>query len=253
MQKSLKRGLPELQTDSRHRERLVICGGGPSIEGNLSKLRKELKHTVFCVNGALGYLLKKGITPDACVLADPSPILESQVTVKKGVKYYVASCCDESVFEKLKGQDIVLWHSFNDADESKLVDTWVIHGGNTAALRCINIGYLLGYRDFLFFGLDSSFSDKQHAYEGIENKTIIEIETGGRRFFTSPQMAVQARDFNSMFQLLTDCRIRAYGDGLIPHMSKLLNRSKNGHSTESVRGCIPVVSNSRSSEPRQNS
>jgi hypothetical protein len=75
MQKSLKRGLPELQTDSQHRERLVICGGGPSIEDNLRKLRKESKHTVFCVNGALGYLLKKGITPDACVLADPSPIL----------------------------------------------------------------------------------------------------------------------------------------------------------------------------------
>ena len=238
---AIKRGLPALcRFAPPHGGRLLAVGGGPSLPrylGDLQRQRKRPGRHLWCVNGTHDFLIRRGILPDACVLLDASPLVHKGVKPDRRVVYLVGSQCDPSTFDLLldAGCDVRLWHAWNGdgikhfLQAKQTAGEWMILGGGcTVTLRCLNVGYSLGFRDFRFYGLDSSVEgDRHHAYDDAEMyEDRIEVIAHGRKFWTNHNFAAQANDFNRMFGEMMDCRIEAIGDGLIPWMSQELNRQK---------------------------
>lgn len=162
-------GLPEVTQCAPHDEILSIAGGGPSLEDTY----KDLTGYIAAVNGSLGYLLKRGVTPQMCGVCDPSEHMVDIVDAVPGVTYFIASCVHPKVFDKLiaAGCKIYLWHLHPIDGQDELLseyypDGWVqIPGGCTMGTRWLTLGYHLGFRKIHCHGMDSSFRDKSsHAY-----------------------------------------------------------------------------------------
>jgi hypothetical protein len=212
-------------------ERLNIVAGGPSLKKYVKKLKRR-KDKIITVNGAHDYLIKKGVIPWATAFLDPDPILTGMFTPHKDVKYYVSSMCHPSVFEKLDGHDVVMWHAEQGVGEDKILgDVLRISGGCTVSLRCINLGYTLGFRDFHIYGLDSSFSGAHHAYKQDEREDILDVYCKGRKFTTTIALAAQAQDFQNLYKRFGYLfKLSVHGDGLIPHMFKHMHIGDNNAS-----------------------
>ena len=75
---------------------------------------------------------------------------------------------DPSVLEALEGQRVTLWHGGFDIDaQLKVLEPYqhkpivIVGGGYTIGIRALTLGYHLGYRKFVMYGVDSSFSGKE--------------------------------------------------------------------------------------------
>ncbi len=85
-----------------HRRALIICGGGPSLNADIPKIR-ELKRQgglVLTVNKTHDHFmsLDDPIVPDFHVLLDPMPwVAEYTKKINKHTQYLIASSCTSSV------------------------------------------------------------------------------------------------------------------------------------------------------------
>lgn len=234
-------GLPEFEPDqSGEGKTLLIAATGPSLSRTLPDLVENIG-PLMCVNGAQNWLMDRGITPDWCVLVDSTPEFTRIVRPERVVKYLLASQCAPELFDHLSLCDVTLWHAGAKDEELgfKLTDIidkdgarkWIIGGGGTAALRCLNLGYLMGYRRFRIYGLDSSFDPdgRHHCNDDPVPRSEVDVEYGGREFKTVLPLMHQASTFEQLYmRVFNDCRIDCIGDGLIPHICSTLNKLKYG-------------------------
>lgn len=205
-----ERGLPELRRCRAHRHTLGIAGGGPSLADTL----KDLDGTyIAAINGTLRFLLDRGVVPHACGLLDPGAHIADTIVADRRVRYYVASVCHPSVFDKLKDCHVTLWHPSPHVQAD-----FTVAGGCTMGLRWFNLGYVLGFRRFAAHGLDSSFrGGATHAYpDRADSKDRIVFK--GRT--TRANFMAQAQDFGTMLERWqqpdTDAvEISVHGDGLL--------------------------------------
>jgi hypothetical protein len=232
MRSALSRGLPEVRACQPHGCSLAVAAGGPSLSDTYESL-KDQDH-IAAVNGSLGFLLDKGIVPTFCGVLDSSPHMADVVVADSRVRYLIASNCHPSLFEKLiaAGCKVWLWHTTpasigTDAGLALLKatrpDTWLMVGGGcTIGLRWVNLGYVLGYREFHLHGLDSSFRDRQtHAYDDRRNGDWVDghsLEINGYK--TSLNFMQQVTDAAHMierFKLadMQPVKMTVYGDGLL--------------------------------------
>lgn len=167
-------GLPEVKQCAAHDQILSIAGGGPS----LADTYKDLTGFVAACNGSLSYLIEKGIMPQMCGVCDPSEHMVDIVEAVPGVAYFLASCVNPKVFDKLIGAGctVYLWHlhPIDGLDEllnEYYPDGWVqIPGGCTMGLRWLTLGYHLGFRNVHVHGVDSSFRETSHAYPDAQDE-----------------------------------------------------------------------------------
>ena len=103
MEENLKRGIPEVKACRPHAHKMSVAGGAPS----LSDTKGQLDGYVCAINGSLNYLYDNGIEAQACGILDPHVDIEPV----KGVHYYVCSIARPEVFDALKGEHVVMWHS----------------------------------------------------------------------------------------------------------------------------------------------
>ncbi len=223
---ALALGLQQVRRCPPHDLVLAIAGGGPSIADTYGKLRNPGPNTrVVAVNGSHDWLIAKGIVPFGCAFLDPNPRVAELFTPHHDVLYFVASCCDASVFDKLKGYNVRLWHAAGQTPEDKTIlnkglpDWLLVGGGSTVSLRCIMLGYMLGFRDFRLHGFDSSSRNgKRHAYAQDDGVLPDEITYQGYR--TTPAWLVQMTDFFALLDRfnrpdMNYVTIKMYGDGLL--------------------------------------
>ena len=217
---AIARGLPQVCPAKPHDRLMSIAAGGPSLEDTW----KELDGVIVAVNGSLGYLLGKGVTPWACGIFDPRPHVADLVEPHPDVLFFLGSTCHPRTFDKLKDCQCGIWHPLGmpGVEDVAKGAKWFIGGGTTMGLRWLNIGHFMGFRRFHAHGLDSSFrGDKTHAYpdyrDGREG-----LEMHGYR--TSMNFIAQVRDWfeaKEMFASLDDRpTIRLFGDGLLQHLDK---------------------------------
>ena len=223
MRINIMRGLPEVVGCKPHNIVMSIAGGGPSLEDTWH----DLEGFVCAINGSLQWLLDKGLVPHACGICDAGEHITDMVPAHPDVRYYVASICHPSLFEKLAGCDVRMFHitpaSTGDEEaQTNLLcveyDEWIaVGGGCTMGLRWFNLGYLLGFRTFYGHGLDSSFRGKStHAYpDRADQKNHMEF--GGR--MTRPNFIAQVHDFAEMLEVFHErnpnISIEIFGDGLL--------------------------------------
>src|SRR3989304_3747299 len=184
MRSALGRGLPQVRPCRPHQHHLCVLAGGPSLADSYQERRGYLA----AVNGSLRWLLERDIVPNACGLLDPGAHMADIIEARPGVNYFVPSICHPSVFEKLTGCHVVLWHPSGQGAETEDLlrmhrpDDWLaIGGGCTMGVRWINLAYTMGFRSFALHGLDSSFRDSAtHAYpDRADDRPRLTI--GGRK------------------------------------------------------------------------
>jgi hypothetical protein len=231
---ALTLGLPEVDHVKAYqggkRNALHIAAGGPSLADTMHLL--DLPHTM-AANGSLNHLLRHGMVPGACVICDPLEGIARGLAVHPDVNYYVASRCHPILFERLKGCKVALWHApgtdMRITYPSSQTKMFLTKGG-TVSLRAWGLGYVMGYRDFHFHGMDSSYrgtreAPKTHVYPDVLD-TIGEkaIQFTIKGYPTGLVFAEQVLQFIAMYAELMDpaianpfepCTVTVHGDGLL--------------------------------------
>jgi len=214
----------------KHDGTWVIVGSGPSLPLFIDEIKKEREagRTIVSINGAHDFLIEKGITPDIFLTVDPRPMPQNLKHVNDETYYLIGSRCAKSTFDALKGKKVMLWHAFGEPYENELLmNRFVIIGGTTSGLRAFSIGYVLGFRKFKCYGMDSCFNGDQKRCDGIvgdKKPKIIDITVGKKTFYTNVAMASQAYEFQNLYRALEGITIDIPGDGLL---SAILEERRN--------------------------
>lgn len=212
---------------------ILFVANAPSVKGSIPQIRRKQKKgaKVWAINGAHDYLISKGITPDAAGFCDPADRMPDVVTkLNDDTAYLVASCCSPRFFDHLTGRKVILWHMNNEFGEEALVRSLglkydkkgeVFSGGSTCMLRLPSLAYYRGYRNFHFYGVDSSFEGPSHINRDDTELfgKIFHVECNGRVFRTNIPLARQVEEFALLTEILgrNGCTINVHGHGLLPY------------------------------------
>lgn len=217
-----KRSLPFL-LDSKYEpnaEPLAIVGGGPSLKHTMPKLR-EFKNVMVC-SSAHDHLVSNGIHPDYAVFCDAMPSPPWLTLKQQNCTYLIASQCDPTVFEQLADCSVLMWDVASDMDKNVFGGRGQIYGGCTTAMRSLALGFVLGFSDFHFFGVDSSFDDDKFAYpDNTDTCEVLDAKINGRVFKTTLPLIAQAQDLQ---RILTNYghmfSVTVHGDSLLADVWK---------------------------------
>lgn len=226
----------ELEQENLFSRDIVIVGGSPSLKFKLDELRgrQESGQYIIATNGTYDYLTENGIMPDAHIIIDARP--ENSNFVKnpsKEVAYYIAAQCSSDVFEVLEGMNVTLIHLNRMGTIDCIPPTNkpinLLSGGSTVGMIAISLAHCLGFRNFHLYGMDSSYTEKEHhAYEQKlnNNENVLEVEVEGRKFKAAPWMIQQAQEFQQLASILANegCTITVAGEGLLPHIARIMAR-----------------------------
>lgn len=231
--------MPHLKQLGTHSGTAVVVGAGPSVEGQLDRIRElyeDPKSVVFPINCMHRWLLDRGVFPGIQVLfeadADLGVVLGK---TSSRTTYYVCSSCPPAHRDYLLGSRCVLWHHWEHHREYQ--DTLarlfpgedMVGGGYTTLFRILNIALALGFRRFELFGVDSSFMrDDQQNIPGYpthpSGENTSNVWVGGQCFRSSGALTLQAEMVMSWLRenRSTDLEVKVHGDGLLPHMYRMM-------------------------------
>lgn len=242
---SIRRGHPQVWPSGLKPDRIVLVGGGPSLDSTLPELLDLVRHgaKLVTVNGAYRWCVEKHLQPAAQVVLDARA--GSAKFVQPDIpncRYYVASQCHPSVWDAVEGREHVgIWHSIAPeaanpkSPTAKILTEYYagawhgVAGGTTVVTRAIGLLRLMGYLRFDLFGVDSCFMGAaHHAYVQPENDgdrrvRVTVTPTGsdrpGRDFWCAPWHLKQAEDFAQIVRVLGDkFLLNVHGGGLIAYM-----------------------------------
>lgn len=232
---SLSRGLPELSPAlCAHDGHLVIVGSGPSLPlfADELKAEREKGRPIVAIKGSHDFLCENGIEPDLFVSVEPRPRLENVKHKNPNTIYLLASRCSPELFDHLKDCKVMLWHSWSYEKECEVFKGRMgIGGGTTSGVRAINVGYVLGFRKFILYGMDSCLAEDKSTkrFTGEKAGQIVDVVVGDRKFWCNAALAQQANEFQTLYQVMPDITIEAKGDGLISAI--LAERRRLGYPT----------------------
>jgi hypothetical protein len=233
------KGLPSIQNlpEWREAEPIAIVGGGPSLKETIEDLRPYQK--IMACGSVHDYLIGQGVRPRWTVVSDPDPVMSQYLKrPSAGCTYLVASMCDESVFDALHGQHVVLWHC---GDQEQSPDLWgetpklLIGGGCTVGTRAFTIAAAFGYSNIHLFGFDTCLREEEHhAYkfatpeEELGEVTEISLfNPDGPKYRLAGYHLGQLFDFKKIMETLGHkVNVTAHGGGVIAEMLKFASREK---------------------------
>lgn len=224
---ALKMRVPWAVKHKRRPGKVAIVASGPSAT-EFVDLLKDWDGEIWGINGAFVWMLRRGIKPTAFVGLDPEPILKDYlIETPEDATYYLAAQVHPDVFDHLQHHKVKLWFAA-DGQVNMPFGAVPIFGGSTCVGRAPNLAYHLGYREVHIFGCDSSFTDRDHVYDGAGQLPpgTFSFEIGGRVFLTTRQMVQQACDFaEAMVEWARPgddgsepLSVSLYGDGLLQFM-----------------------------------
>jgi hypothetical protein len=214
---------------------VAIVAGGPSVVNDLETIRKGNGYVV-AINGTHDWLQDNGITPDALILCDPTPLLAEHCRHPNDTTtYLISSCCDPSVFDALEGKRVVMWHPIHVPMiqaimyEAKITEIGFERaemgfGAASCATLAPSITYAIGFREFHLFGVDSScVGNKTHAVRnfgsrlGEQRSPDCVAQVGDESFTTRMTWAAQAQYLWRLVEMApADTKIFVHGSGLGP-------------------------------------
>jgi hypothetical protein len=210
------------------RTAILVCYG-PSLKQTYRTIPAE-QGDIFTVSGAHKFLFEKGIFPFAHIDCDPRPHKTEQMGFPvRGVKYWMASCVHPSYIEKLRDQDVALWHLHNGPETQDALfneiepDGWLLLGGGSVGLRAVSLLYSQGYRKFSVHGMDCSHADGERfagQHLGKNAQPVQKVRCGERWFDSNLSLIDYARQFLDDLRLWPSAEFSFHGDGLLQHMIK---------------------------------
>lgn len=236
---SIRLGYPQVRPQPLQRERVLLVGGGPSLDDTFDELR-DLYFAgakVVTVNGSAQWCLERNIRPSAHLVLDARA--ENARFVDPAIpncRYLIASQCHPDTWAKVAGRDVWIWHAASGDNEvlRPVLDAFYMGkwahtpGGTTVIMRALSVLRMLGYLRFDLFGVDSCYmGTKHHAYEQPENDADKAYPfrihpTGhpelGRTFWCSPAHAKQVECFLQTIRINGHAfLLNVHGDGLLAY------------------------------------
>lgn len=205
-----------------------IVGSGPSLLRTWEHIA-DVGGKVIACNAAHDFLIGRGLIPDFAMFWDADPVIAQMFRPRKDVTYLVASRAHESVFEKLRGHDVIVWHAAADEEpisrmlEERGLREPLIHGGSAAVTRTMYLAVAMGYHDLHTFGMDGSFHGEQtHIVKSVVEERPFKVWCDGKWYVSSPWLCGQAEDFKLIAPILkaANVNLTIHGSGLIPHIAR---------------------------------
>lgn len=222
----IKRGLPELlPAICSHDGTFVIAGSGPSLSDHLEDIKKEreLGRPICAIKGAHDFLVSHEIEPDLFLSIDPRDRRNNVQRATENTVYLLSSRCCPQLFDHLKDRYVMVFHAASTQEENDCLQKngvkFAIGGTSTSGLRAVNVGYFMGYRKFVMYGMDSC-----NAPDGITKRidgsltgqtTDVIVGTSGKKFIANIAMAQQALDFQHLWVMMPDITVDVKGNGLL--------------------------------------
>lgn len=170
-------GLQKVHFGIPHDEKIAIVGGGRSIHRTWDEIRK-FRH-ILAINNTHNTLRRYGI--DATFLSvDPLP--EIAGFAKGASRAIVATRCDPSVFDALKGAVVRIFDTPGD-----------IPMLSATASTAVPLVMKMGFRQAVFFGCECSYTGFSHA-DRHEDREVLKVRADGKEFITAPDYYWLARE-----------------------------------------------------------
>jgi hypothetical protein len=184
------------------------------------RAQRQAGRPIVAVKAAHDFLCENGIEPDLWLNLDPRDRTSGIQRHNAHTTYLVASRCPPVTFDTLKERKVVLWHSWAEGLEMKALGggKLAVGGGTTSGMRAINIGYLLGFRNFVLYGYDScNRADGIKRFTGEMTGPTMDVYVGAekRKFTCNAAMAQQANEFQMIYSVMPEITVEAKGPGLI--------------------------------------
>lgn len=221
------------KVDSLQTKRAMLVAGGPSAGDHVEEIRTLYGQgwSLFCVNGAHDWLVSHGIIPDFCTLLDAGEEIGAFVhKPQSSCRYFIASQCHPSAFDRLAEHDVMMWHASLDPEANALIEkldpeATIFAPCNTVGLHSLAIIYTLGFKKLRVYGMDSSHRPgADHAYDNSQQQHTPELEFSfkGQRYLSTGTFAAQAEGFARAWPryFRLGMRIEVIGDGLLPAMAQ---------------------------------
>jgi hypothetical protein len=232
---ALGRGLPELTlAPIKHDGNIVLVASGWSMPDYIDEIKAHRRagRPIVAVKAAHDFLVENGVYPDMWVNLDPRDRTNGIQRLNDHTVYMPASRCPPSTFDYLKGRKVLLWHSWAEGPEMAAIgpNKLAVGGGTTSGLRAVNIGYLLGFRNFTLYGYDScNRADGVKRFTGDVTGPAIDVFVGGptgKKFNCNMAMAQQANEFQKLFDVMGDITVDVKGPGLIAEIMRVRDQRK---------------------------
>ncbi len=231
---NVQRGLPQIRPyETQWDEVLNLVGGGATLKDAdvfAHLLDTYLRGTkVVTVNGSYQWCLERDITPSVQVVLDSRELNNKFVDpISDKCKYFISSQCHPSLFDKLEGKSVYIWHCAGDDNVDLLEDAYgddyfPVMGGSTVVTRTIHLLRMLGFPKFEVYGFDSCIMEEHHAYEQPENdeEQVLDIMVSGKEFQCTAAHYHQAKEFVEMIAKTGEhYDLAVHGNGLISHIIK---------------------------------
>ncbi len=230
IERNIARGLEEFKPALCTNDgTFVICGAGPSLADFANEIRAERDkgRPICAAKGAHDWLCENGLHPDLFVSIEPRDRRNNLKHDSERTIYLLASRCCPEVFDHLKEKPVMIWHAASCEEENAIFRKHkmraLVGGLSTSGLRAVNIGYFLGFRKFVMYGMDScnAADGVTKRVDGSQSGQTIDIVVGGiggRKFTCNVAMAKQAQDYNYLFSMMPDITVDIKGDGLLAAM-----------------------------------
>jgi hypothetical protein len=163
----------------------AVVGGGPGLNSCLNILR-EWKGDIFAINDTAGYLSEQGIASTLFSIDAIDEPFKVGPLVKDAL---FASRVHRRQFAQMKGKPIRIFHMAEDNNGNG------IEGGPTGACRTPHLLLRMGYKQVVYFGIESCFYNVTHTggnrADAFWNMLIIEVM--GKQYLTNGGLLLQTQ------------------------------------------------------------
>lgn len=214
---------------------LHLCGAGPSLSDSWKQI--PAGEDVMAINSAIGYLIDQGLPPRWGMIWDASPLCEKFAVPHADTTYLIGARCHPSVFERLTGCRVIVWHAGGDHNireylNGRGINEPMVNGGTAGVTRGLYLAYALGYRDFHLHGCDSCYTgDETHVRGSVVPEKDIRVFHGGKWFRTTPEWCAQIEEIKMIypsFRNAMGANVTAYGEGMMQHSISLMKSDEAG-------------------------
>lgn len=161
-----------------NKELACLISAGPSLNNTIDWLTNTNESVfILAVGSALKPLLKKGIQPNAVIIADPKKEIMEQIQNRnyRGMLFYLCTANHETISLHPYKRCVLLQNGFEKAEElaSRINYPTLDTGGSVATIAFSLLEYL-GFKKIVLFGQDLSFKGKYtHASDSTSNTNVL--------------------------------------------------------------------------------